>query len=86
MLYKVIDVWRRTDAGAIRYRCFELIPSGHFCVQSADFYRDALSASKAEFLDCQFVELFLEQPPDDRSVTFATLEEAIARHDLEFGN
>ncbi len=86
MLYKVIDVWKRLEAGAIRYRCFELIPDGKFCVQSADFYSRQSPKPGAESLDKQFIELFLEQAPDDRSAVFNTIEEAVAWHDHQFGN
>ncbi|HEX4006697.1 MAG TPA: hypothetical protein VHX60_11020 [Acidobacteriaceae bacterium] len=86
VLFKAIDVWKRLDdGGAIRYRCFELIPGGRFCVQSADFYRTPLGDKSGGFLDRQFTELFLQQAPDKREQrTFATLEEAIASHDEEF--
>jgi len=86
VLFKTIDVWKRVDGGgAIRYRCFELIPEGRFCVQSADFYRPGHDDQSTESLDKQFRELFLEQSPDERAQrTFASLEEAIANHDEEF--
>jgi hypothetical protein len=86
MLYKTIDVWKRSDGVAVRYRCFELIPGGQFCVQSADFYPLSSDRAKDYFLERQLAELFLEQAPNDRSGTFETLEEAIAFHDREFGS
>jgi hypothetical protein len=85
MLFKSVDVWKRLHNGdAIRYRCFELIPSGRYCVQSADFYRRPLDDKSGGFLDRQFIELLLQQAPEDRTQTFSTLEEAIANHDEEF--
>ena len=86
MLYKAIDVWRHQAGGAIRYRCFQVLPSGHFCVQSADFYRLPSDEKQESFLNYQFLELLIEQPPDERTQTFETLEEAVSRHDEEFGN
>jgi hypothetical protein len=86
MLYKAIDVWRRDGDRAKRYRCFEVISTGRFCVQSADFYPISNDTPQREFHERQFVELFLSQPPDERSTTFDSLADAIAHHDREFGN
>jgi hypothetical protein len=86
MLYKAIDVWKRESNRAIRYRCFELVPDGTFCVQSADFYPLTPEKTKGDFLERQFVELFIEQAPEERSKAFQTLEDAIAWHDREFQN
>jgi hypothetical protein len=85
-LFRVVDVWRRLDGRAVRYRCFHVIPSDQFCVQSADFYSSPADLKQSEHLDRQFVELFLTQAPDERSKTFPSLEEAIAHHDLEFSD
>jgi hypothetical protein len=84
-LFRAFDVWRRADGYAVRYRCFQLVDSGKFTVQSADFYRLPSSPEQVLSLDRQFLELFIEQGPDERSSTFATLEEAIAHHEREFG-
>jgi hypothetical protein len=84
-LYRAIDVWRRLDGGrAVRYRCFEVLPDGGFCVQSADFYGGERRDDHAAMLDRQHVELLLEQAPDDRVRTHPTLEAAIEQHDKEF--
>lgn len=84
-LYKAIDVWKRLDdSTAVRFRCFESLRSGRFCVQSADFYRLPLHAAHVANLDRQFVELFVEQEPSNRNAEFTTLEEAILMHDKEF--
>jgi hypothetical protein len=53
-------------------------------VQSADFFNLLLEAKKSEFLERQFVELLIQQSPTERTQVFATLEEAIAKHDEEF--
>jgi hypothetical protein len=85
-LYKAIDVWRRRQDGAIRYRCFQMLSSGRFCVQSADFYTLRSGSERSEFLDRLFIELLLQQTPDERAETFPTLEEAIAQHDHYFAD
>ena len=80
---KSIDVWERTDSQIIRYRCFELIPLGGFCVQSADFYSAKTDPQKS-FLDQQFLELLTDQNPMERNKVFPSLEEAIEAHKQEF--
>ncbi len=72
------------ETTAVRYRCFESLNSKRFCVQSADFYRLPFDEQQAANLRRQFVELFLEQEPDNRGGEHPTLEEAIAAHDKTF--
>ena len=82
ILYEAIDVWRKQNDGtAIRYRCFKVLPEGGYCVQSADYF-PTVNAD----LEKQFIELFTEQEPDERSGIFSTLKEAITNFDQEFGN
>jgi hypothetical protein len=84
-LYRTIDVWKKVDRNtAIRYRCFESFQTKRYCVQSADFYRLPLDAKQAANLDSQFVQLFIEQEPSNRTAEYVTLEEAIAAHDKDF--
>ena len=84
-LYRTIDVWKRVDqTTAIRYRCFESLQSKRYCVQSADFYRLPLDTKQLANLDSQFMQLFLEQAPSNRTTEHQTLEEAIAAHDKDF--
>lgn len=83
-LYKAIDVWKKVDKGmAIRYRCFESLTSGGFSGQSADFYELPLDGNRVTSLGRQFVELFVEQDPPERSGEYSTLVEAIAAHDRD---
>ena len=85
MYFRIIDVWQRIDQRSVkRYRCFEVLPNNGYCVQSADFYRLPVDAKQVAELDRQFVELFAEQPPDERSSTYKTLEEAILQHQKDF--
>jgi hypothetical protein len=83
-LYRAIDVWRRRPNGVIRYRCFEVLASGRFCVQSADFFSLPVDKQRGDFSDRLFQELLIEQARDERTATFSTLEEAIAGHDRDF--
>jgi hypothetical protein len=83
MLYRSFDVYKRTETAIVRYRCFQTIPDGYYCVQSADFYRENTNRN---FPDDQFIELLAEVSPEQRSPAFATIEEAIAHHDSEFSD
>jgi hypothetical protein len=86
-MFKAIDIWKRLDdATAIRYRCFQRLTDGQFCVQSADHYHLPLNENQIKALDKQFLELFIEEFPDQRSSLYPTLEEAIAIYDLEFSS
>lgn len=80
--YKAIDVWERRDTRTtVRYRCFQSLETGKYCVQSADFYR---SVDQPTDFDRHFLELFAEQDPIDRSGEYDTLEAAIAAHKRDF--
>jgi hypothetical protein len=84
-LYRTIDVWKRVDrTTALRYRCFQSLQSKKYCVQSADFFRLPLDAKQVSSLDSQFVQLFIEQEPSNRTAEYLTLEDAIAAHDKDF--
>lgn len=83
-IYERIDVWIR-DPRARVYRCFRVHPDGRYVVQSCDFVDPLVKARLASFEE-QLAELFLEEPPDERSTSFPSLEEAIRNHDMEFGN
>lgn len=86
-MLKSIDVWQRVgDGRLVRYRCFEVLSTGRFCVQSCDFYGEKVSPEYIAELEANFLELLAEEEPDSRSPTFPTLEEAIANHRNEFLN
>jgi hypothetical protein len=86
-MFKAIDIWKKLDdTAAIRYRCFERLGDRQFCVQSADYYYLPLRQDQIKALDQQFIELFIEDSPDQRSSLYPTLEEAIAEYDLEFAD
>ncbi len=85
ILYKPIDVWRKKGTEcAIRYRCFEILGENKFCVQSVDYFHLPVTEEKIHQLEKQFIELFIEVDPEDRSNLFSTIEEAILRYDEEF--
>jgi len=82
-MYRAIDVWERKNGGtAVRYRCLQSLDTGRYCVQTADFYHHGKPAVS---LDNQFIELFTEQDPAQRSSEYDTLEAAIVAHKREFG-
>jgi hypothetical protein len=86
-LYKLINVFRRiSDEKAVVYRCFELIPEGGFVVQSADWLNLPVNPETMKHHERQLWELFCEVAPEERSRPFASIEEAIAAFDAEFGN
>jgi hypothetical protein len=85
LVYKVFDVWCLEDKDSlVRYRCFEVIPLGKFCVQSKDFYRKPLDEKAVQQLDFQFLELLFEELPDARSGMFDSVAAAIQAHENEF--
>ena len=86
-MFKTIDIWKTLDnATAVRYRCFQRLTDGQFCVQSADYYNLPLNENQVRALDRQFVELFIEESPDRRSSLHRTVEDAIAQYELEFAS
>lgn len=84
-LYRYIPVFRRADDGVVLYRVFEVHGLG-YVVQSQDFYRPGDQHLQAMQLESQFLELFMEQKPEDRSGISESIEEAIAAFDLDFGD
>jgi hypothetical protein len=85
-MYRAIDVWKKNDGGLIRYRCFQILESGKYCVQSADFYYLPIEGEQLKQNEQQFFELLMEFPPDERGGAFDSLEEAIRAPDKEFEN
>ena len=86
-LYRLINVFRRVGSEkAIIYRCFELISEGRFVIQSADWIQLPVNSETMSHHERQLWELFCEEAPEQRSVPYASIEEAIAAFDAEFGN
>jgi len=83
-MYKVIDVWKIiSDNCAARYRCFQILSSGKYYVQTCDYYYLPIDSNQLRFLEHQFIELLIEDPPNINRM-YSSLEEAIAMHDKEF--
>ena len=83
--YRAFDVWARFgEKGLVRYRCFEVLPAGKFCVQSKDFYRPPFAEAVEKQFERQFLELLSEIAPEVRSGLYDTIEEAIRMHDEGF--
>jgi hypothetical protein len=86
-MFEYISVWKRvSDSELILYRCFKNLATGRYCVQSADFYRLPMNAKQVAFLEENFLRLFAAASPEERSNSFATLEEAIREHVRKFGD
>lgn len=85
-MYRAFDVWKRGGSHLlVRYRCFEDLGTGMFCVLSADFYKSPVTDDRVLELETQYLELLIEESPFKRSGAFATLEEAILDHVETFG-
>lgn len=83
--YKQIDVWQKmSDNEIICFRCFEIMPDGLFCVQSADFYDKDSIRNRVGAIENQYLELLLEDEPDNREGAYETLLEAIEAHQNAF--
>lgn len=79
-LFRSIDVWKRlSDNCMVRYRCFQILPDGGYCVQSEDYYYLPLESKQIQSLDENFLQLLIEYDPDQRRTTYSTLEEAIEK-------
>ena len=87
-LFKEITVWRRVDeATLMRYRCLQVLPANRYVVKSADFCRLPLSPEQGRQQDHYYLEsLFEDGLVAAAADSYETLEEAIARHDQDFGN
>lgn len=84
-LYREISIWKRVNESmAIKYNCFEIVGLKKFCVQSADYYSFPLNSQDTADLHQQYLELFLEEVPEERSSAYDTLEEAIKNFDDDF--
>jgi hypothetical protein len=83
VLCRSIDVWEHHDDAVLRFRCFELLGTSKYWVQSCDYYRSEDGELTWKRHDKNFIELLLESSLDDIEL-FDSLEEAIYRHRAEF--
>jgi hypothetical protein len=80
--YQEISVWKHiSDSQAIRYNCFRNLKTGKYAIQSEDYYRLPVDEKQVRQFESQFLELFIETQPSERSTSFDSLEEAIKGHD-----
>lgn len=84
-LFRCVNVWERcTQKCLVCYTCFEVLPEGVYVVQSADFFNYPFGEDDLRQAQARFLELLLEEDPDIRGITYATVEEAIANHKKDF--
>ncbi len=82
-MYKFFDIWKRhSNDCAIKYRCFEVLGKSKFGVQNVDYLYLPIKEKLLIELDNQFLELFIEIPPDERTEVYSTVEEAINSENL----
>ena len=77
---------RLGNQSAVRYCCFCDLANGRYAVQSADSFAMPIDAMQLTASERQLVELFIEESVLERCAWFASIEEVIRAHDLEFGN
>jgi hypothetical protein len=86
-LFKEISVWRRVDDNTLlQYRCLQALPDGGYFVKSSHFYREPIDGEQIRqaqfyFLDGMLGDALSAIPKE----CYETLEEAIARHEDDFG-
>ena len=89
-LFKEISVWRRLDDNTLlRYRCLQLLPDGGYCVKSSHFYHYPLKLNDEQIKQAEFYFLdgmFQDGLPEMAKDMCNSLEEAIAKHDKDFGD
>jgi len=86
-MYRAVEVWAHmSESQAVRFRCFQNLRTGMFSVQSSDFYALPVNPERFRQHEEQYLQLFIESPPDKRSSAFPTLEAAIEAHIASFGS
>jgi hypothetical protein len=82
--YKEILVWRRLGTGgAVRYRCLQN-RAGKYAVHNADVFPAQGEEDSFSQVDNMFLELFLDESPEDRCDWYEEIEVAIEMHDKDF--
>ena len=82
-LYRSVDVWKRDGEILICYRCFEVLGEDQYWVQSKDFINFPIDETHLKTHQRNFLELLVEEDPDERALTFATLKQAISHFEAE---
>jgi hypothetical protein len=84
-LYQELWIWKKKDEQtAVRYVCLMNIATRKYSVQTVDFYHLPVTDAQRAHFRAQFVELFCEADPGERSGGFDSLEDAIAAHHAQF--
>ncbi len=85
--YSQIEVWTRYDDGrVIIYRCLQNLGSQKYMVDRAEIVPTPVLRETLLEIAADQLEHFIEGAPEDRLSQFASLDEAIEAHDLEFEN
>lgn len=84
-MYERIEIWKRDGAECvIRFQCLRRASDGMFAVQNADYFRNPISTSVVQSSDLRFVELLLDDDPENRCDWYSSLNEAISHHEQDF--
>ena len=80
-----MDVWFYPEQGGLGcHRCFHILPDDSYAVQSTDYFSLPFDPKELHEFTDQYLELLESTPPDIRSGTSPTLQEAIAKHEALF--
>jgi len=85
-IYKEHLIWKRIDREetAIRFNCFEILGENKFCVQGVDYFSLPVDDAQIRGFNNQYIELFIEDSPENRSDLYDTLEDAIIFYERKF--
>ena len=85
--YRDVEVWSRYDEDrVIIYRCLQNLSSQKYMVDRAEVVPTPVSKVTVLEIASDQLENFTEEIPENRLGQFASLDEAIEAHDLEFEN
>ncbi len=85
--YRCIEVWSRYDEDrVIIYRCLQNLSSKKYMVDRAEIIPTPVSRETLLDSAADQLEMFVEEIPENRLGQFASLDEAIEAHDVEFEN
>lgn len=83
MTWRTLDVWKPDGGKLRRYRCAEALDGSGFVVVTMDFVSPNDSPERRATQEVYFLEQLLAANELER---FASLVDAIDRHDAEFDN
>jgi hypothetical protein len=87
-MYRAFSVWDRSEEGLYRYRMFENLRTGKYCVLMRDYFGKNSSIPKDLLFNLEkyFVELLIEMAPEDRNGAYETTWQAIEGFDKYSSN